>query len=189
MAGRTRRRLLFYARPEPHGTRNMFELGLLALRTAVARGIFDSDWDLFGIGSVDGPDRLLRLSADRSLELLSKRGQGDYAEVLASHDVGLSLMYTPHPSLVPIEMASAGMVTVTNSYETKTPEAMAEISPNLITAPADLEGIVAALREAVARSDDFASRRTGAEVEWSSDWNRSFDDGLMARIDGLISAT
>ena len=29
-------------------------------------------------------------------------------------------MYTPHPSLVPIEMASAGMLTVTNSFENKT---------------------------------------------------------------------
>ena len=34
-------------------------------------------------------------------------------------------MYTPHPSLVPIEMASAGMATVTNSFENKTADAMA----------------------------------------------------------------
>ena len=34
-------------------------------------------------------------------------------------------MYTPHPSLVPIEMASAGMLTVTNTFENKTADALA----------------------------------------------------------------
>ena len=62
------------------------------------------------------------------------REQGGYAELLREHDVGLALMYTPHPSLVPIEMASAGMLTVTNSFENKTAEAMSAISSNLITA-------------------------------------------------------
>ena len=65
-------------------------------------------------------------------------------ELLRDHDVGLALMYTPHPSLVPIEMASAGMMTVTNSFENKTAEAMAAISPNLIAAEPSLDGIVAA---------------------------------------------
>ena len=34
LAGRGSRRLLFYARPEPHAARNMFELGVLALARA-----------------------------------------------------------------------------------------------------------------------------------------------------------
>ena len=54
-------------------------------------------------------------------------------------------MYTPHPSLVPIEMASAGMLTVTNSFENKTAEALAAISPNLIAAEPGVEAIAAAL--------------------------------------------
>ena len=54
------------------------------------------------------------------LELLPRADQRAYAELLRDHDVGLALMYTPHPSLVPIEMASAGMLVVTNSFENKT---------------------------------------------------------------------
>ena len=65
--------------------------------------------------------------------------------MLRDHDVGLALMYTPHPSLVPIEMASAGMLTVTNSFENKTAEAMAAISPNLITAEPSIEGVAGGL--------------------------------------------
>ena len=40
LAGRSPRRLLFYARPEPHAARNMFELGVLALSRALERGAF-----------------------------------------------------------------------------------------------------------------------------------------------------
>ena len=59
-------------------------------------------------------------------------------------------MYTPHPSLVPIEMASAGMLTVTNTFENKTADAMSAISPNLITAEPSVEGVVGGIAEAVA---------------------------------------
>ena len=38
LRARRPRRLLFYARPEPHAARNMFELGALALRRAAAAG-------------------------------------------------------------------------------------------------------------------------------------------------------
>ncbi len=50
-AGGTRR-LLFYARPEPHATRNMFELGILALGRAVFEGVLGPDWELHGVGTV-----------------------------------------------------------------------------------------------------------------------------------------
>ena len=68
---------------------------------------------------MEGAQRL-ELGGGAALELLPRREQGGYADVLRDHDVGLALMYTPHPSLVPIEMASAGMLTVTNSFENKT---------------------------------------------------------------------
>src|SRR5207302_3770705 len=97
-------------------------------------------------------------------------------------DLGLALMYTPHPSLVPIEMASAGLVTVTNSFENKTSEAMASISENLITAEPSVEGILGALREASVRVDDGPQRVRASEVRWSEDWRQSFDDELISRL-------
>ena len=41
----TERKLLFYARPEPHAARNMFETGFLALSHAIEQGVF-SFWKL-----------------------------------------------------------------------------------------------------------------------------------------------
>jgi glycosyltransferase involved in cell wall biosynthesis len=185
LAGRKSRRLLFYARPEPHAARNMFELGVLALSRAAEDGAFQGGWELHGIGSVD-PGRRIELGTGLTLELLRRRDQHDYAGLLREHDVGLALMYTPHPSLVPLEMASAGMLTVTNSFENKTAEAMAAISSNLITVEPSLEGLAAGLREATDRVGDFERRALGSRVEWSRDWNRSFNEELMGRIASFL---
>ena len=85
--------------------------------------------------------------------------------LLRQHDVGLALMYTPHPSLVPIEMASAGMLTVTNSFENKTPAAMAEISTNLIACEPTIDGIADCAAEAAAAIGDYERRVRGSAVQ------------------------
>ncbi|MEK6326333.1 MAG: glycosyltransferase [Actinomycetota bacterium] len=185
-AGGTRR-LLFYARPEPHAARNMFELGILALGRAVFDGVLGPDWELHGVGTVETGEPI-DLGEGATLEMLPRRGQEGYAELLRAHDVGLALMYTPHPSLVPIEMASAGMLTVTNSFENKTADAMAAISSNLIAVEPSVEGVCAGLREAVAGVDDFGRRARGSDVRWSRDWDESFDDKLMERVTSFLEA-
>ena len=117
-----------------------------------------------------------------ALRLLPRMSQADYAQALRDHDVGLALMYTPHPSLVPIEMASAGMLTVTNTFENKTSEALRAISGNLLAGPPAIEAIADALGEAVAGAGDAERRVRGSAVAWSRDWQTSFDDGLVARL-------
>ena len=181
LAARDTHRLLFYARPEPHAARNMFELGLLALSRAVADGAFQSGWELHGIGTVEGRKRLA-LGGGATLELLPRSDQSSYATILREHDIGLALMYTPHPSLVPIEMASAGMLTVTNSFENKTPGAMAAISSNLITVPPTIEGVTGGLLQAAASVTDHRRRTQGSRVNWSRDWDTALPDELLHRL-------
>jgi glycosyltransferase involved in cell wall biosynthesis len=186
LAGRSDRRLLFYARPEPHAARNMFELGVLALSRALEDGAFQG-WELHGIGSIEA-GRHLDLGGGARLDLLPRSEQDAYGGLLRGHDVGLSLMYTPHPSLVPIEMASAGLLTVTNSFENKTPEALAAISSNLITAEPTIDGVAAGLLEAAAGVNDFERRTRGSQVRWSRDWRQSFDDELLVRLGEFLGA-
>ncbi len=185
LAGRKQRKLLFYARPEPHAARNMFELGVLALSRAVETGAFDSSWLFSGVGTVEAAQRL-ELGGGAVLDLVPRRQQKSYAELLRDHDVGLALMYTPHPSLVPIEMASAGMLTVTNGFENKNAEALEAISANLVTAEASVHGVAAGLAAAAANSGDLDRRIRGSAVNWSRDWNTSLDDRLMARIESFL---
>jgi glycosyltransferase involved in cell wall biosynthesis len=186
LAARRTRKLLFYARPEEHAARNMFELGVLALSGALERGILDG-WELWGIGTV-GEHRAVALGGGASLSLLPRAAQAEYAELLRDFDVGLALMYTPHPSLVPIEMAAGGLVTVTNTFENKTPAAMAEISENLIAVAPTIDGVVSGLRDAVAAADDHAGRVRAADVNWSRDWRTSFDARLLAEIGAALDA-
>lgn len=185
LAQRSTRRLLFYARAEQHARRNMFELGLIALGEAVERGVFGPEWELNGVGSVSGRSRLA-LPRGAELTILPRTEQAAYAELLAGHDVGLALMLTPHPSLVPLEMASAGMLTVTNSFDTKTAAAIEAISPNLIAAEPTIEGVVEALAGAVSRVPLHDERAAGATVEWSTDWEQAFSDAVVAEIEVLL---
>jgi glycosyltransferase involved in cell wall biosynthesis len=185
LAGRRSRRLLFYARPEAHAARNMFELGVLALSRAVEGGLFAEGWELNGIGTVEG-ERRIQLGGGASLDLLPRQAQHAYADVLRGHDLGLALMLTPHPSLVPLEMASAGMATVTNSFENKTPAELEAISPNLIVADPSLDALADALSAAVERVEDFDARAQGSHLRWSRSWAESFDDELMERVEGLL---
>ncbi|NWG20752.1 MAG: methyltransferase domain-containing protein [Chloroflexi bacterium] len=185
IADRRPRRLLFYARPEPHAARNMFDLGILALGQAIEEGLFAGDWEFNGIGTVSTLQSI-PLPLGKSLMLLPRQSQATYRETLRSHDIGLSLMYTPHPSLVPIEMASAGMLVVTNTFANKTSERLREISTNIIAVEPTLKGILHGLREAVDRINDYEHRVSGANVNWSTDWDLSFNSSVLAQIEAFI---
>jgi O-antigen biosynthesis protein len=139
------RRLLFYARPK--NPRNLFEIGLRALREAVAEGVFDGDrWTFSAIGQ-DLPE--LSLSDRHVLRPTSWMSYEAYGALLGSSDVLLSLMHSPHTSYPPLEMAAAGGQVVTTTYGPKTAEALSAISPSIHGAAPDVASLVAALRDAV----------------------------------------
>lgn len=180
------RKVLFYARPEQHAARNMFELGVLALRAACAGGSFRDDWAIDGIGAgrAFAP---VRLAGGHRMQMLPRVSLAEYQLLLPGYDVGLALMLTPHPSLVPLEMAAAGLVTVTNTFANKTSDALRALSTNLVPVPPTLDGIVEGLREAERASRDLEARTAGAEVAWSRDWRASFDDDLLQRLSAVLA--
>jgi GT2 family glycosyltransferase len=187
LQARSPRRLLFYARPEEHAARNLFELGILALRRALASGALRG-WELRGIGTTAFGGRI-PLGTGAAIELLPRAAQRGYGALLREHDVGMALMHTPHPSLVPVEMASAGLVTVTSTFEHKTAAALAEISPNLLGADPTVEAVASALAEAAERARDPGARMQGAlGTRWSRSWDTSFDAALLDRVDALLGA-
>jgi len=189
LAGRSNPSLIFYGRPEQHAARNLYEAGIDALRKAISKGAFPKDWRFHGIGST-GISESVDLGGGRVLELVPRTDQDSYSRLLEDHDLGLALMDAPHPSLVPIEMASAGMIAVTTTYgASKTPEKMAAISGNLIAVSPDTDSIAAGLAEAVGRIGDITGRVAAAEVAWASDWNQALGDPLMERIVDLLEVS
>ncbi len=187
VGARSPRRLLFYARPEAHASRNMFEIGYQALVECIEQGVFDGEpWELYGIGTPHGD---IPLPRGRRLRMLGKVSLNEYRALLLDHDVGMSLMYTPHPSLLPLEMAAAGMLVVSNECLNKTAAKLAAISGNIIAGGPTVAGVAASLRDAVAAVGDGARRRDGAQVRWSSSWDDTFDGAFMERLEIWLQPT
>ena len=181
------RRLLFYARPEEHAARNLFELGIMALSKLVREKRADlSHWTFHGLGSLGGHD--LVLDNDVIMELVPKVSLAEYIDRMPSFDVGLSLMMTPHPSLVPIEMAAAGMWVVTNTFANKTAERLDAISSNILGVLPTVDAIVDGLLDAIGRVDELDRRLAGAAVCWPSDWNDAFPAETISAISGFLGA-
>jgi hypothetical protein len=86
-------------------------------------------------------------------------------------------------------MASAGMKTVTNTFENKTAEALRAISPNLIPAEPSVDGVAAGLREALAAAADYEGRVAGAVVDWPTRWEDSFDDAVIDRVVSFLDGS
>ncbi len=173
-------KLLFYARPEAHAARNMFEVAYLALSQAITQGIFnEGKWEFHGIGSTHGD---IPLPKGHHLKMIGKFGLKEYKDRLLAYDIGLSLMYTPHPSLLPMEMAAAGMWVVTNACENKTAEVLKTISSNLIGSQATIEGVTKGLGVAVENIDDLKARESGTNVNWATDWDAAFSADKVKNI-------
>jgi hypothetical protein len=166
------RRLVFYARPR--NPRNLFEIGLRALREAVRRGVFDDDdWSFVAVGQ-ELPS--LPLSARHVLVGSPWLSYGAYGELLGTSDILLSLMLSPHPSYPPLEMAAAGGLVVTNAYGPKTAEALAAISSSIRAAEPDVESLVGALAAAVAEVRGRGDRPWAAEVSLPATWDDAVRD-------------
>jgi glycosyltransferase involved in cell wall biosynthesis len=181
-----RRRLLFYCRPEAHALRNMFDVGLLALRKAVQSGAF-AHWDIDGIGAMK-PGKI-RLDDKVYMSLLPRLDQEQYRKILKDYDVGLSLMCSPHPSLVPIEMAAAGMWTVTNTYANKSPTQLKKISSNFLPVAPTVHGVVQGLFAACSRVREYETRAHGARVNWATTWDQAFPPAFLDRAEEFLLAS
>jgi O-antigen biosynthesis protein len=170
------RRLLFYARPE--APRNLFEIGIAALKTAVEQGTFPADlWELWFIGADIGTRDLGRGVAIRQHPWLDYDA---YAGLLRGCDVGLSLMLSPHTSYPPLEMAACGASVVTNTFANKDAARLRQYSGNLIPATPNLESITAGLREAAERVQDRGVRLAGSRLQVPSSWDEAFAPVLPA---------
>jgi O-antigen biosynthesis protein len=147
-----KRRFVFYARPL--NPRNLYFLGQEVIATAVERGILDpSQWELVFVGR-DVPD--VQFGADCVPVKRENLSWGAYAELIGGADLGLSLMYTPHPSYPPLDMAASGAVVVTNRHGLK--QDLSPLCANIICCEPDREALVEGLRQGVALALDTPRR-------------------------------
>jgi len=152
-----RRRFFFYARP--NNFRNLYWRGVAAIVNAVEEGILDPEnWDLYFVGQ-DAPELVLPRGVRP--RIMNDVPREEYARIVRSVDVGLSLIYTPHPSCPPFELAASGAVVVTNRFGTAKTD-LSRYSPNILCVEPSISGLAAGLRRAVALAEDRTTRAANA---------------------------
>lgn len=183
---RATRKLLVYARPEAHAARNLLEICIIALRKAVASNVFRRRYEFIGIGALSGP-QYVDLGMGHSLEILPKVDPDAYAKLLEDTDIGLSLMYAPHPSLIPFEMVNAGAVVITNTFSNRDHATLKARSPRLVPVDLTIDGLVAGFQRAVKLAEDVSLRTDAAHSilsapEWSNVFDASFVETLLNKL-------
>lgn len=144
-------RLFFYARP--NNSRNLFYRGIDVINEALNRGIIEDNWEIFFAGS-DVPD--IVFSNGVKPIVLGQMNWKKYSSFLKTIDLGLCLMYTPHPSYPPLDIAASGGVVLTNAYKNKK---TLHYSSNIITSKIEKEEFLRGLEDAVTLSLDFNKRK------------------------------
>jgi hypothetical protein len=181
MAQRNLRHLMLYARPEAHAARNLFEVAVLGLQEACRSNMFGSEWQFTGLGALSELPRV-KLGGGHELRLRSKLDEADYRAMTSNLDIGMSLMYAPHPSVVPFEFATTGALVITNIYENRSAEALRAISENIIPCVASIDGVVQALAEAAGRVGDVQARAAHALRTNSKSWAQIFAPAWLSTI-------
>jgi hypothetical protein len=176
----SKRRLLFYARPEAHAGRNLFEIGILALRECAIRGVIGLDWELVGIGSAVAYD--VEIVEGVIMSILPRVPQADYEQFLVNFDLGLSLMSSPHPGVVHFEWAAAGIPTIVNTTPERGREYFERFGGNLISAEPSVSGIADAIERAVKNLTRERSKPTINLSSFSGSWDEAFSKPLITEV-------
>ena len=178
------RRLMAYLRSAP---RNLAEIVLAGMDLADMRGDIPPDWYLTGVGGELGGGQRLELTSGRPIDLFERMTSGRYLAMLRSHDVGIALQDSPHPGLVTLDMAAAGMLAITSVYgEAKSAERLRSLSGNILAAEPEPEAVADSIAEAVARAADAEARLRDSDVRWPRTPEDAYPADLIDRVLAMI---
>lgn len=153
-----KRTFMFYARP--NNLRNLFYFGIDLLEEAITRNIIDLDiWDILLVGK-DIPK--IVFGDSYVPEVRENLAWANYAELIGTVDLGLSLMYTPHPSYPPLDLAASGAVVVTNRFANKLD--FTAYSKNIVCGDLTRESMLEALVQGVQLALDEVTRQSNHQA-------------------------
>lgn len=167
---RSKKNFFFYARP--NNPRNLFYLGLDVINQAISRNILNLDeWEIFFVGA-DVPD--IKLGQAYSPRILQNLSWTAYTALVRQMDLGLCLMYTPHPSYPPIDLAACGAVVVTNQFGLK--QNLDGYSKNILCRNPDADSLLDGIAEGISLSTNWGARiKNFQENNLRQNWAASFE--------------
>ena len=166
-----KRQLIVFAR---EGTpRNAFELTIAAISEAVRINILSpAKWTFVGVGGVNSqPICYLGNRRDACIRMVKNVPESEYKRILSSGDIGLSLTLSPNPSFSVFDFAAAGMIVVTNSFETRNQESFDKIGKNFIVVTPSLNGIIKGISNAVSLLNTMKERPQKSHLNLPNTWN------------------
>ncbi len=168
-----KKNFFFYARP--NNTRNLFYLGMRVINQALETGILDPKiWNINFVGKDLQELTLLNTIVPHLYQNLP---WDEYAQLVRQMDLGLSLMYTPHPSYPPLDLAASGSIAVTNRYANK--QNLDTYSKNILCCDLDEKSLLEGIQRGVALSADVDQRRENYNQNGIlTDWEVSFNSLL-----------
>jgi hypothetical protein len=182
------KRLLFYARPEVHAVRNLFEIGILALRAALCAEIIDESWEVVGIGSLVHQYHVTLDEAGKFIiPILPRVPEHEYQSFINRFDVGLSLMSSPHPGVVHFEWAVRGIATVVNCTPERDRSFFDSYDLPIVPADPDIDGIVRALTKAIELARRGYMPRGDASRSFAGSWDEAFSPQFIAETISVCS--
>ncbi len=166
-------KMMFYARR--FNERNLYHFGIELIELAIARGIIDLDrWDILFFGK-DIP--FMKFSNGYTPQRFENLKWTEYGELISHVDLGLSLMYTPHPSYIPFDLATAGAVAVTNRCGIK--EDLSHYSKNILCGDLNHESMLSTLAAGVQLAMNQPLRtQHHQDNQIVKDWRAAFSDAL-----------
>lgn len=169
MAEDGKHNFFFYARP--FNARNLYIRGVAVIDAAIERGILDPAlWNIHFVGKDLAP---VQLAGGVEPILMQNLAWEDYAAFVRSVDLALTLMYTPHPSYPPLDVAACAGVAVTNRFGVKTD--LSGYSRSIVCVDSDVESLVEGLRLGVEQALDPEGRRQAlADSGIGRDWAAAF---------------
>ena len=170
-ARRRRHGFFFYARPG--NERNLYYRGLEAIGAAMEAGALrPEDWDIYFVGRDLEP---ITLPGGVRPALLENLDWADYQTLVRRIDVGLSLMYTPHPSYPPLDLAASGAAVVTNRYGSKT--TLARYAEDILCVEPSVDALAGGIVEAVRRVEQGGRPRGANRLQ--HDWAAALEPVLQ----------
>lgn len=165
-------KLFFYARP--NNPRNLYTFGVEMLDKAVSTGILDTNhWDIYCVGQNTPEITFCNGYKSKNLGQLSWT---EYAEFLADVDLGLCLMYTPHPSYPPYDVACSGGVVLSNKMLNKVEFKECK---NVILSSLEEKEFLHSFEKAVALAQDMQTRKKNyVENSIHHNWNETLKDTI-----------
>jgi hypothetical protein len=176
------KKLMIYGRPNVD--RNMFELTILSLMLAYRAGVFSEEWQFYslGLGSTQIELSYNPTGGFTFVQQCPRMTLVEYEKFIQSADICLTLMASPHPSLLPFDFSGNGSLVVTNTFQAKDKDFFLSYSPLIFAEEPDPSILAAALSRAASKVDELEWRYDNKCEKyprtWDSTWTTEVKDFL-----------